>query len=243
MKSTIIRSLMAMAALTCFAALAQTNSTPSSSAQLPATPGANQPAAAANPAPVPLNLNAKIVGINIEAAVFLTNEGQRDLDELNKKFTPKSTELNNRKAEIDALKKQQTAAGVTDDKKADLQRQVEQKQKALQRDAQDAQEDFNNQRGEIGQRILQKMRPIIAKYIQDNNLGMVIDTSAQWPNGPVLYSAPLDITRPIVDAYNAQSGVAAPTQPNAQPPLGTSRPSGSGTGSKPATTPTNPPKQ
>ena len=134
---------------------------------------------------------------------------------------------------------------MTDDKKADLQRQVEQKQKQLQRDAQDAQEDFNNQRGEIGQRILQKMQPIIGKYIQENSLGMVIDTSAQWPNGPVLYSAPLDITKPIVDAYNAQSGVPAQTQPKSPAPLGSSRPSGTGTGSsKPGTTPsTTPPKQ
>lgn len=243
MKFTIMRSLIAVAVLTSSAALAQT---PSSTAPLPSSPSAaGQSAPAANtPQPVPLNLNAKVAGINIEAAVFLTNEGQRDLEELNKKFVPKSTELNNRKAEIDALKKQQTATGVTDDKKADLQRQVEQKQKQLQRDAQDAQEDFNNQRGEIGQRILQKMQPIIGKYIQENNLGMVIDTSAQWPNGPVLYSAPLDITRPIVDAYNAQSGVAAPTtQPKSQPPLGTSKPSGTGTGSRPATTPsTTPPK-
>lgn len=242
MKSTIMRSLIVVAGLTSFAALAQT---PSSTAPLPSSPSAaGQSAAAANtPAQIPLNLNAKVAGINIEAAVFLTNEGQRDLEELNKKFVPKSTELNNRKAEIDALKKQQTATGVTDDKKSDLQRQVEQKQKQLQRDAQDAQEEFNSQRGEIGQRILQKMQPIIGKFIQDNSLGMVIDTSAQWPNGPVLYSAPLDITRPIVEAYNAQSGVPAQTQPKSQPPLGTTKPSGTGTGSRPATTPsTTPPK-
>ena len=243
MKSTIMRSLIVVAVITSLTALAQTNPVPSST--LPAAPGAaNQPAAAANPAPVPLNLNAKVAGINIEAAVFLTNEGQRDLDELNKKFVPKATELNNRKAEIESLKKQQTAAGVTDDKKADLQRQVELKQKQLQRDAQDAQEDYSNQRSEIGQRILQKMQPLMGKYIQENNLGMVIDTSAQWPNGPVLYSAPLDITKPIVDAYNAQSGVPAPTQPKSPAPLGSSRSAGTGAGaSKPGTPPSTTPKQ
>jgi outer membrane protein len=240
MQPRIIRSLIVVAALTALAALAQTNPAPPSS-PLPSAPSTASPAA--EPTPIPLNLNAKVAGINIEAAVFLTNEGQRDLEALNKKFEPKSTELNNRKAEIDALKKQQTATGVTDEKKAELQRQVEQKQKQLQRDAQDAQEDFNNQRGAIGQRILQKVQPIIGKYIQENNLGMVIDTSAQWPNGPVLYSAPLDITKPIVEAYNAQSGVPAPTQPKSSAPLGSSKPSGTGTGSKPATTPsTTPPK-
>src|SRR5215470_14299237 len=217
MQPRIVRFLIVVSALPSFVVLAQTNPAPSSTTPLPSAPSTASPAA--EPASVPLNLNAKVAGINIEAAVFLTNEGQRDLDAMNKKFEPKTTELNNRKAEIDALKKQQTATGVTDEKKADLQRQVEQKQKQLQRDAQDAQKDFNNQRGTIGQRILQKIQPIIGKFIQENNLGMVIDTSAQWPNGPVLYSAPLDITKPIVDAYNAQSGVPAPTQPKSPAPL------------------------
>jgi Skp family chaperone for outer membrane proteins len=238
MKPMRICSLIVIAAMTSSGALSQTNPAPSSATPLPTAPGSS--AATANePVSVPLNLNAKVAGINIEAAVFLTNEGQRDLDALNKKFGPKSTELNNRKGEIDALKKQQMATGVTEERKAELQRQIDQKQKQLQRDLQDAQEDYNNQRSEIGQRILQKVQPVIGKYIQDNNLGMVIDTSAQWPNGPVIYSAPLDITKPIVDAYNVQSGVAAPSQPKAPAPLGSNRPSGAspGTSTPSATTP------
>jgi len=67
-----------MAALTSFAALSQT---PSTTAPLPSSPGAAGQSAGANtPQQMPLNLNAKVAGINIEAAVFLTNEGQRDLE-------------------------------------------------------------------------------------------------------------------------------------------------------------------
>jgi outer membrane protein len=212
----------------------------SSSAALPSAPGA-----APDPAPIAFNPNAKIAAINIEQAIFASNEGQRDLEALGKKFEPKRTELNNRKSEIDALKKQQTAAGVDESKKTELQRQIDQKQKQLERDAQDAQEDFNTQQQEIGQRIFQKMGPIIMKYAQDNGLGMIIDTSTPWPNGPVLYYAPLDITKPVVDAYNSQSGVAAPaggagtgakpTMPRSSAPTGT-RPTAPST-----TKPTTPP--
>ena len=242
MKPTLIRFLMAVALLAPIAVLAQTEATPSSGAALPAAPSSTPSSSgtANAPAPVPLNLNAKVAAISIEQAIFTSNEGQRDLLALGKKFEPKRTELTNRRTEIDALKKQQTAAGVTPEKKAELQRQVDQKQKQLERDAQGAQEDFNNQQNEIGQRILQKLGPIIIKYAQDNGLGMIVDTSSAWPNGPVLYSAPLDITKPIVDIYNAQSGV--PAQPTATTPSGSSRPGGSGVGTTPpATTPATTP--
>jgi outer membrane protein len=106
----------------------------------------------------------------------------------------------------------------------------------LDREAQDAREDFQNQQNEIGQRILQKMAPIILKYANENGLGVIMDTSNPWPQGQVVWAAPsVDITKPIVDAYNVQSGVAAPPKASGS----TSRPAGSsglGTGTRtPAT--------
>ena len=80
-----------------------------------------------------------------------------------------------------------------------------------------------------------------------------------WPNGPVLWHGPaLDITKPVVDAYNAQSGIAPPPprQGGATGATG-ARPSGAGTSkpsapttkpaapatSKPQTTTTTPPSK
>lgn len=233
MKHKFIASLAAVILLSALA-FSQANS----SQGLPAAPGA------ANDPPVPaLNPNAtKVATINVEQAIFASNEGQRDLEALGKKFEPKRTELQSKKEEIDALKKQATATGLAEEKKADLQREIDQKQKQLERDAQDAQEDFNTQQNEVGQRIFQKMGPVIMKYAQDNALGIIIDTSTPWPNGPILWANPasMDITKPIVDAYNVQSGVAAPPRPagssgstGAKPPVRTAP------ASKPATT--NPP--
>ena len=54
---------------------------------------------------------------------------------------------------------------------------------------------------------------MLVKYAADNGFGVIIDTSNPWPNGPVLWAGPaVDITRPVVDLYNAQSGVPAPAQ-------------------------------
>ena len=56
------------------------------------------------------------------------------------------------------------------------------------------------------------MAPIVVKYAQDNGFGMILDTSKPWPQSPVLMAGGgLDITQAVVDIYNAQSGVTAPT--------------------------------
>src|SRR5207244_6476041 len=95
-----------------------------------------------------------------------------------------------------------------DESRGTLEKQIESKQKSLDRQVQDAREHAQNQQNEIAQKILQKMAPIVVKYANDNGFGVIIDTSNPWPNGPVLWAGPsVDITKPIVDAYNAQSGV------------------------------------
>ena len=246
MKLTLIRSLAAAAVLFSAAAFAQTSgASPSSGSALPPAPSA-----ASDPSPA-LGANAsavKIGAINVEQAIFGSNEGQRDLDALSKKFEPKSNELKSQNDEIDSLKKQLTTQGdkLNEEAKANLQRQVDQKQKALERSAQDAREDFQNQQQEIAQRILQKMAPLIVKYAADSGFGMIIDTSGnnQWPQGPVLWHAPtLDITKAVVDSYNAQSGVAPPAPGSkpagtgARPSSGTTRPTTPPTTKPPTTTP------
>lgn len=163
----------------------------------------------------------KIGTINVEQAIFATNEGQRDFDALSKKLEPKQTELKTMNDEIDSLKKQLNTQGdkLNDESRGTLVKQVEQKQKSFERAVQDARDDAQNQQNEIAQRILQKMAPLLVKYAQDNGYGVIIDTSNPWPQGPVLWAGPSsDITKTVVDAYNVQSGVAAPAKPAATKP-------------------------
>ncbi len=208
-----------------------------------ATPNAPSAAAAAAP-----STGTKVGTINIEQAIFASNEGRRDFEALSKKFEPKQTELKSLSDEIDALKKQLNTQGdkMNEDAKGALVKQIEGKQKSFDRTSQDAQEEFQNQQGEIGNRILTKMAPVIQKYVTENGFGLLLDTSQPWPRGPVIVAGPsMDITQAIVEAYNVQSGVPAPaTTAGAKPPA---RPATGPAATKPAippaTKPATPPKQ
>ena len=213
MKSKFTRILLAMAFVISVAALAQTGSAA-------AAPAAAKPASAAPATPAVTGPGTKIGTISMEQAIFATNEGRRDFEALSKKLEPKQTELKGQNDEVEALKKQLNTQGekLNDDSRATLVKQIEQKQKSLERQVQDARDDAQSQQNEIAQRILQKMGPMLVKYAAENGYGVLIDTSNPWPNGPVMWSGPaVDITKPVVDLYNAQSGVAAPAARPAAP--------------------------
>lgn len=234
--------------LTLFAA-AQT--APAKSAPAATAPDAPS-AAAASPTAASASATAKATGtkvgtINIEQAIFASNEGRREFETLSKKFEPKQNELKGSADEIDSLKKQLNAQQdkLNEESRDKLVKQIEAKQKVFDRSTQDAQEEFQGQQGEIGNKILTKMAPMIVKFASDNGYGMILDTSQQWPRGPVIWYGPaVDITQPIVEAYNVQSGVPAPPAGSATPRA--ARPAGPGTKSAtpaPKTPTSTPPKQ
>ncbi|HUJ95038.1 MAG TPA: OmpH family outer membrane protein [Terriglobales bacterium] len=213
-------------------------------AALPAAPSAAAPSAATAAAS-----GSRLGTINLEQAIFATNEGQRDFDQLSKKLEPKQTELKGMNDEVESLKKQLSTQGdkLNDEARGTLVKQIEEKQKKLERAVQDARDDAQNQQNEIGQRILQKMGPMIVKFAADNGFGVILDTSSPWPQGPVLWAGPsVDITKPIVEAYNLASGVPAPTprpaaaRPATTPPA--AKPTTAAPAAKPATPPAAPPK-
>lgn len=230
MTSKFARFLLALALVVSVAALAQTGSAA---------------AAPAAPAPAATGTSNKIGTINLEQAIIATNEGRRDFEALSKKLEPKQNELKGQNDEIESLKKQLNTQGdkLNEEAKQNLVKQIETKQKQLDRSLQDAQEDARNQQQEIGQRIIQKMAPVLVKYANENGFGVIIDTSQPWPQSPVVWwGESLDVTKAIVDAYNTQSGVPAPapTAGSTAKPAGTTKPAGSST--KPAT-PATAPKQ
>jgi outer membrane protein len=226
-------------------------STLSVAALLSAGAVAQTAAAATNAAPS-TSTNSVIAGpnkvaiINIQAAIANTNEGQRDLDALQKKFEPKQIELKSLSDEVDSLKKQLAAQTekLNDDERNRRVQAIEAKQKTLQRNLEDAQNEYQTQSNEIAQRIGGKLMQSLDNYAKQNGYAVVIDVSSQ--QSPVLWAATqVDITKPVIDAYNAVSGVAAPapkaatsTPPasNAAPHRTTPLPAAP----KPASTPTTP---
>src|SRR4029079_19373158 len=112
----------------------------------------------------------KIGVIDIQRAILATNEGRRDFEALTKKFEPKQTELKGLSDELDNLKKQLQAQGdkLNEDERNNRAKVIQQKEKNLQRLLEDAQQDFQNQQAELGQRIGQKMMSIIENYCRAN---------------------------------------------------------------------------
>jgi len=166
------------------------------------------PATGAAPSgPVP----TKVGVINIQAAILATNEGRRDFEALTKKFEPKQAELKTLSDELDNLKKQLQAQGdkLNEDERNNRARTIQQKEKNLQRLLEDAQQDFQNQQNELGSRIGQKMMDVIEKYARANGIAMIVDGSNPQ-SGLIWASETANISQQIVDAYNQQSGVAAP---------------------------------
>jgi len=199
-------------------------------AALAQTGNAATPAGADPAAPAVTGTGTKVGTISMEQAIFATNEGRRDFEALSKKLEPKQNELKNQNDEIEALQKQLNTQQdkLNDDARASLVKQIESKKKSLDRALQDAREDAQNQQNEIAQRILQKLGPVLIKYANDNGFGVIMDTSQPWPQSPVVWWRDVvDVTKPVVDVYNAQSGVPAPAS---------SAPAPKPAGAKPLTT-------
>jgi len=238
MKSKFVRVLLAIAVTLTFSALAQTGSatTPSNPGATPANPLPSAPGMATSAA------GTKVGTINIQEAIFGSNEGQRDMQSLQKKYEPKQSELKNQNDELEALKKQLTTQQdkLNADALDNLKKQIETKQKSFDRSVQDFQEEVGGQQQDIAKRVLQKMAPMIVKYSQDNGFGIIVDTSKPWPESNVLWWNPesVDITRAVVETYNKESGVPAPAAQGAaaKPTTPTKPAPSSGTApAKPAT--------
>jgi outer membrane protein len=178
----------------------------SAAAQTPAAPAA----APAGP--------AKIAVIAFQVAVAQTNEGQRNFADLQKKYDPKRQQLKTQSDEVDNLKKQLQAQGdkLSDAERATRAKTIDEKEKQLQRQAEDAQNDFQGEMQELYNGLASKVYDVLASYAQQQGFTLVLDVAQQ--QNPVLYaSESSNITKQIIDAYNVKSGVPAPPAGTAAP--------------------------
>lgn len=172
--------------------------------------------AAAKPAPLqtPQAVPAKIAIIEFLDVAAATNEGQKAIAEVQKKYQPQIASLQKLKDDIDSLTKQLQAAPATmsDDEKQSRARDIDTKQKQLQRDSDDLQTAYNSDVQDAIGKVAQKLGPVVLKYVQDNGYTMLLDNTGQPQQGGlnVLWAPGTDISQAAVEAYNAASGVAAP---------------------------------
>ena len=174
----------------------------------------------------------KVGVISVQGAIVGTKDGQKASQELQTKFAPKKKDLDSRNAEVTQMEDQLRKGGtlMSEEKRTQMERDIDEKKRRLQRDAQDAQEEWNGQQQQLLQSLGQRMMAVIEKYAKDNGYTMILDDSN--PNTPLIYaSSGIDITQDIIGLYDKSSASGAPI------PSAPARPSGAMTPGTPKTTP------
>jgi len=217
--------IVGLSAILCTFAAAQTASAPATGA-----PATTTPAAPTGPVPT------KIGVVNIQQAIQECAEGKKEIDALQAKFAPKQVELKQQNDDVESLKKQyQTQAEkLSDDEKSSRAKAIDTKQKALQRNYEDAQAEFQQAEQDVVNRIGSKMVGVLEIYANANGYAVVLDVSNPQTS-PVLWATQgTVITKELVDAYDKENpaGAAPATKPAgaaARPPA-----------TRPATAPARP---
>lgn len=176
------------------------------------TVGPQVPAASTAAAPsTPYAGPSKIAIIEYEQVAAATNEGQRALQDLQKKYEPKKEALEKLAEEIDTLKKQLQAAPATmsDDDRQSRARDIDTKTKQLQRDSDDASSSYNADVQDALSKIAKKLGPTVMKYVQENGYTILLNNTGQQGGLDVMWTVNgTDISQAVVNAYNAESKVA-----------------------------------
>jgi outer membrane protein len=172
--------------------------------------GAKPAPAATGPVPT------KVAILYVNNAMLLSAEGKKYAAELQSKFNPRRSALERRQADIQALQDQLKKGGPTmsDDAKNKLARQIETDGKALQRDADDLNQDAEQEQNRVFQEMVQKLNAVVSKYATENGYAIVLDVSPQ--QSPIMWAAAsTDITNDIVKLYDQAHPVAAAPAPPA----------------------------
>ena len=174
---------------------------------------------------------AKVGVISIQGALVGTKDGQKASQELDTKFMPKKKEFDTRQSEIAQMQDQFNKGGtvMSEDKRNQMARDIDEKKKRLQRDMQDAEEELQGEQQRLLQGLGQRMMAVIEKYAKDNGYTIVLNVSD--PNTPVLYaSSAIDITQDIISLYDKTSTNGGPAGTPSTPGAVAPKPSTPGGG-------------
>ncbi len=152
----------------------------------------------------------KVGIIHIQNALISTKDGQKAVQELQAKFEPTSKRLEKMREEINSLQAELSKGSNTmsDERRRDLARDIDQKTRALNRATEDAQTEFSLEQDKILQQLGQRMMAVISKYSRDNGYSLILDVSS--PQTPVLFAANgIDITQDIIKLYDEEAAKAA----------------------------------
>ena len=173
----------------------------------PAAAPAQQGAPAAKPAPAAKAPSAaaarptKVAVIDVERILLESNRGKKALAEIEALRKKKQQAGEAQQKEVDDLR-QRVKAGelsLSQDKLADLKKQLEDKLIALQRFQDDAQRDLSKKRDEVLDQIEKSVFPVINKIGAEGGYTLIFN---KYRSGLVYADDAVDITEEVIARYN-----------------------------------------
>lgn len=153
----------------------------------------------------------KVGVISMQGAIVGTKDGQKASQQLEGKFGPKKKEFDGRNSEISSLEDQLKKGGtlMSEEKRTQMERDIDEKKRRLQRDVQDAQQEMQEQQQQLLSGLASRLQAVVEKYAKDNGYTMILDDSS--PSTEILYaSSGIDITQDIIALYDKTSTNGGP---------------------------------
>ncbi|MDP9053523.1 MAG: OmpH family outer membrane protein [Acidobacteriota bacterium] len=152
----------------------------------------------------PAQTAQKLAVIDMQKALLSTKDGQKAVEDLRAKFSPREQEFQKRQADLKAKQEQyrKTENTISDEAKATLARDIDSMTKTLQRDTDDARQDVEQEQQRVLNELGERMMQVLTKYSAEKALTMVFDLSGQ-PNNVLFASSSVDITNDIIKMYDA----------------------------------------
>lgn len=165
--------------------------------------------------PVAVPVSSTIVTVNFNAAVLATNEAQKDLDALQKKYAPREQRLRKLNEDIETSKKLASDSSIklNDNERNQRLQELSTKDKQFNREAEDFKNDSQSESQQIFQRVAQKFYAFLQQYAQQHAYRAVLERGTD--TSPVVWYAAkdFDITEQVIKSYNTRPDADLPEMP------------------------------
>lgn len=150
-----------------------------------------------------------------------TRDGRQATEALQAKVQPRRTEFEKRQRDLDAeTQRVDDDKTIADASRDELKQDLDRRRKKLEREEADAEEQLQQEEGELVNKFSPLLVKVLEKYAFDHQYAMIFDISD--PHNPVLWaSEAVDLTKTIISLYDAaavQTPAAVPTPPSAPKP-------------------------
>jgi len=144
------------------------------------------------------NLPSRVAVINVQKVLADSTRGKAEFDRLRQMQKDRETRLKQLQDELNELKGR-FSPSLSDEKKAELQKQISDKQLSAQRFAQDAEREMKEETDRALQALEREILPIINEVGKEMGFAAIFN---KFESGLVYASEAIDITDVIVKRYN-----------------------------------------